>query len=127
MAECTSCGQPTDGTICHREATKLANTLRTTADLWPELQLTIAKQTRHGDPHMLAAAYGYELGEQEERRRLAELLAAVDRALAKARREYVRVAERNGQDPGPEGECWAEFEALAHVARQHATGGDHHA
>lgn len=50
MAECISCGQPTDGTICHREATKLADTLRTAADLWPELQLTIAKQTRHGDP-----------------------------------------------------------------------------
>jgi hypothetical protein len=34
-------------------------------------------------------------------------------ALRKARREYVRVAEEQGTDPGPEDECWAEFEALA--------------
>lgn len=30
-------------------------------------------------------------------------------ALAKARREYVRAVA----DPGPDTECWAEFEALA--------------
>ncbi|MCZ7526560.1 MAG: hypothetical protein M5U14_09395 [Acidimicrobiia bacterium] len=36
-----------------------------------------------------------------------------DPALTKARAEYVRVAERYQRDPGPEHECWAEFEALA--------------
>jgi uncharacterized protein (DUF433 family) len=44
---------------------------------------------------------------------VARVLDAVRRALYKARREYVRVAEQDGQDPGPERECWAEFEALA--------------
>lgn len=38
----------------------------------------------------------------------------INRAVRKARREYVRVAEEAGHDPGPADECWAEFEALAH-------------
>ena len=39
------------------------------------------------------------------------------RALHKARIEYVRGAEQDGQDPGPDDECWAEFEALASYVR----------
>ena len=35
------------------------------------------------------------------------------RALTKARTLYVGIAEENGQDAGPDDECWAEFEALA--------------
>jgi len=35
------------------------------------------------------------------------------RALMKARTEYVNVAESQGTDPGPEDECWVEFERLA--------------
>lgn len=42
----------------------------------------------------------------------------VVRALRKARSEYVRVAEEQGTDPGPEDECWVEFEYLAEVMRQ---------
>lgn len=42
---------------------------------------------------------------------------AVLRALRKARIEYVRGSEQDGQDPGPEDECWAEFEALAEYVR----------
>jgi hypothetical protein len=38
-------------------------------------------------------------------------------ALHKARVEYVRGCERDGQNPGPEDECWAEFERLAEYAR----------
>jgi hypothetical protein len=40
----------------------------------------------------------------------------VQRALAKARAEYVRVAEAQGTDPGPADECWREFETLAEFA-----------
>jgi hypothetical protein len=39
--------------------------------------------------------------------------AVLNRALRKARVEYVRVNEAQGSDPGPERECWAEFERLA--------------
>ena len=35
------------------------------------------------------------------------------RALLKARREYINVAEREGYDPGLPWENWAEFERLA--------------
>jgi len=35
------------------------------------------------------------------------------RALAKARLLYVGVAVEQGSDPGPDDECWAEFERLA--------------
>lgn len=38
------------------------------------------------------------------------------RALRKARIEYVRVAGAQGSDPGPDDECWAEFEDLAQYA-----------
>jgi hypothetical protein len=34
-------------------------------------------------------------------------------ALHKARIEYARACERDGQKPGREDECWAEFEHLA--------------
>jgi hypothetical protein len=37
----------------------------------------------------------------------------VERALWKARIEYVNVANAQGSDPGPPSECWAEFERLA--------------
>lgn len=37
----------------------------------------------------------------------------VERALRKARVEYVRAAEDLGRHPGNEGECWVEFELLA--------------
>jgi len=50
MVECVSCGRPTDGTVCHPCAQRLAARLRTAADLWPDLQAVIARQTRHGDP-----------------------------------------------------------------------------
>ena len=42
--------------------------------------------------------------------------AVIRRALYKARREYVRVADAHGHDPGPDWECWAEFERLADAA-----------
>jgi hypothetical protein len=35
------------------------------------------------------------------------------RALTKARILYIAAAEEDGHDPGPDDECWAEFEALA--------------
>ncbi len=35
------------------------------------------------------------------------------RALAKARLLYEEATSAAGQDPGPEDECWAEFENLA--------------
>lgn len=35
------------------------------------------------------------------------------RALTKARLLYIALAEENGHDPGPDDECWVEFEALA--------------
>jgi hypothetical protein len=35
------------------------------------------------------------------------------RALTKARLLYIAIAAENGQDPGPDDECWAEFEAVA--------------
>jgi len=41
---------------------------------------------------------------------------ALMRALFKARREYVRALEEIGRDPGPEDECWAEFQNLADEA-----------
>ena len=37
----------------------------------------------------------------------------VVRALTKARFLYIAVAAENGEDAGPEDECWAEFERLA--------------
>jgi hypothetical protein len=43
-------------------------------------------------------------------------LSVLRRALLKARIEYVHVAERDGFDPGPDDECWAEFERLAEYA-----------
>lgn len=35
------------------------------------------------------------------------------RALTKARILYIAVAAKCGHDPGPDDECWAEFERLA--------------
>lgn len=35
------------------------------------------------------------------------------RALTKARLLYIATAAEAGHDPGPEDECWAEFERLA--------------
>ncbi len=35
------------------------------------------------------------------------------KALTKARILYIGVAAAQGTDPGPDDECWAEFEALA--------------
>jgi hypothetical protein len=37
----------------------------------------------------------------------------LERALRKARIEYVRLAQLQGTDPGEEWETWAEFERLA--------------
>jgi hypothetical protein len=37
----------------------------------------------------------------------------LERALRKARIEYVRLAQLTGEDPGEEWETWAEFERLA--------------
>lgn len=41
----------------------------------------------------------------------------LESALRKARTEYVNVAQREGSDPGPSDECWAEFERLAEYRR----------
>lgn len=49
-SECISCGSPTDGTVCHREAARLGATLRAAADLWPQMATTIARQARTGEP-----------------------------------------------------------------------------
>jgi hypothetical protein len=38
-------------------------------------------------------------------------------ALHKARILYVKSAEADGQNPGPEDECWHEFEVLAEYVR----------
>jgi hypothetical protein len=46
---------------------------------------------------------------------VARVVDVARRALLKARSEYVRVADQHGQDHGPDTECWAEFEALAHA------------
>lgn len=35
------------------------------------------------------------------------------RALTKARILYIGSCAKNGHDPGPDDECWAEFERLA--------------
>lgn len=40
-------------------------------------------------------------------------LSVLRRALFKARREYVRACKEDGVDPGPDDQCWAEFERLA--------------
>lgn len=42
----------------------------------------------------------------------------IERALTKARTEYVRAAEAQGDDPGPTTESWAEFEALAEALQE---------
>lgn len=36
----------------------------------------------------------------------------LERALTKARMLYIAIAAEDGEDAGPEDECWAEFEAL---------------
>jgi hypothetical protein len=49
------------------------------------------------------------------------------RALVKARRLYIASCASNGHDPGPDHECWAEFERLAArvtKARQEANDGE---
>jgi hypothetical protein len=38
-------------------------------------------------------------------------------ALAKARQLYLAVAAQQGSDPGPETECWSEFETLREYAQ----------
>jgi hypothetical protein len=42
----------------------------------------------------------------------------LERALWKMEIEYANVAERYGRPAPPEGECWAEIEALASYARK---------
>lgn len=53
MADCAACGRPQHADtalVCHRCATRLAGQLIAAADLWPELQTTIAGQARMADP-----------------------------------------------------------------------------
>lgn len=48
--ECQSCGSATDAAVCHREGVRLAGRLREAADLWPELDVALARLARLGDP-----------------------------------------------------------------------------
>jgi hypothetical protein len=52
MAECSVCTQPISDTapICHTDAGKLARRLRDAAPLWADLEDTITRQVRIGDP-----------------------------------------------------------------------------
>ena len=52
VADCTVCTQPISDTapICHTDAGKLARRLRDAAPLWADLEDTITRQVRAGDP-----------------------------------------------------------------------------
>jgi len=47
-AECTRCGRPTDGTVCHPEASALADALGIAAGHAEDAETVIARQARYG-------------------------------------------------------------------------------